>query len=133
MARRFAEAALKWRLQARTSLREVARALELTPAYISDIERGNRNAPAPEIARRWAKVIGANADEFERLARLDRRAIELPVDQENPEAVRNELALALARGWEEWNEEDIQRILDAVNGGQRHVRRATGGADGCAP
>lgn len=122
VGKRFAEVAQKQRLEARISLREVARMLGLTPAYISDIERGNRNAPSPEIARRWAEVIGADPEQFERLARLDRRAIELPVDQDHPEAARNELALALARGWEELSEEDIQRILSVVNGGHQHVR-----------
>lgn len=110
----FADLARDTRVAAGKSLREVALALEFTPAYVSDIERGNRNPPAPEVARRWAKIIGADEDQFERASRLDRRAIELAVDRDRPESARNEAALALARSWDVLDEEDYSHIMDVL-------------------
>lgn len=64
----FGVHARKARMQARVSLIDLARQLGWTPVYISDIEQGNRNPPRLEKAREWAVALGADPDEFARLA-----------------------------------------------------------------
>jgi transcriptional regulator with XRE-family HTH domain len=113
--RRFGELARDTRVQARVSLRRVADELGLSAAYVSDIERGNRNPPTREIARTWARILGAGEDEFELTARRDRRAIELPINRERFDTTANEAAFALAREWQQLNDEDYQKILEVVH------------------
>jgi len=97
------------------SLKQVADGLEKSIVYISDIERRNRRAPSAEMARRWAALIGGDADEFEKAAMLDRPAVELSVDQQDPGASKNRFALELARRWDEitpHEADELSRILD---------------------
>ena len=45
------------------NLRKLAELLELAPAYISDIENGNRNSPSPDKMEKLVEVLGLNEDE----------------------------------------------------------------------
>lgn len=96
MGKRFGNAARSARVEQEISLKTVADELGFTAAYISDIERGNRNPPSPEKLRIWAKIIQADPDQFIRLAELDRPSVELSMDGD---ISRGELALSLARAW----------------------------------
>lgn len=104
------------RTRMRRSLREVARGLGLTPSYISDIERGHRAAPAPPIVRRWAALIGADADALVEAALTDRKSVVLALDEEDRAGARNRAAVALARSWEELSDQDLQKIVALVEG-----------------
>ena len=44
-------------------LREVARRIEIEPSYLSDIERGRRNAPAPEKLEKLASALSLSESE----------------------------------------------------------------------
>ncbi len=45
------------------SLRELARKLDLSPAFISDVELGRRH-PSEEVLAKMAKILGANLEDL---------------------------------------------------------------------
>ena len=51
------------RLEKGINLRKLAELLVLAPAYISDIENGNRNSPSPDKMEKLVEVLGLNDDE----------------------------------------------------------------------
>ena len=51
------------RLEKGINLRKLAELLVLAPAYISDIENGNRNSPSPDKMEKLVEVLGLNEDE----------------------------------------------------------------------
>ena len=99
------------RMQNRHSLKEVAEGLKKSIVYISDIERGNRNAPTPQMARLWARLIGGDPEEFERVALGERDAIELSVSGKENDALRSGAALALARTWDNLPDDKFAAIM----------------------
>lgn len=54
---KFGEYIKKLRQKIGLSLREVARRLEIEPSYLSDIERGRRNAPIKEKLDKLASIL----------------------------------------------------------------------------
>jgi len=114
MLRRFADLARDARVAAKMTLKQVADGLGYSVVYISDIERGNRSAPAPDVARKWAVLLGENEQRFETYARLDKRFVEIPIDHDQEGAPSNEAALALARSWNELDNDAYQEILDLI-------------------
>jgi transcriptional regulator with XRE-family HTH domain len=112
MRRGFGDIARDARVAAEKTLKEVADALGYTVAYLSDIERGNRNPPTADIARKWASLLGADPDRFEWYAQLDRRSIEFPVNRDDLDAVSNRVALTLARKWRDLSDERLEEILE---------------------
>lgn len=110
----FGDLARDTRVRARKTLKQVAGALELSVVYISDIERGNRRAPSPEMARRWAQIVDGDPDQFERYAKLDRDDVELPINRSNIDWIGNEAAVLLARSWEGLSEKQLRQIVGIV-------------------
>ena len=51
------------RLEKGINLRKLAELLVIAPAYISDIENGNRNSPSPDKMEKLVEVLGLNEDE----------------------------------------------------------------------
>jgi transcriptional regulator with XRE-family HTH domain len=51
------------------NVRRFAQALDLSPSYISMLERGEVNPPKAENIRNMAELLGADADEFFALAK----------------------------------------------------------------
>ena len=49
------------------TLRALAERLEIAPSYMSDIEKGKRNAPTQEILEKMASVLELNAEEKNKL------------------------------------------------------------------
>ncbi len=108
MSERFPDVARRIRQEARVSLRQLAKELGWTPAYVSDIERGQRSAPDQTMVRRWAKAIGADPDYLARLAAVDTRSIELSVPDDSR---RSRLAVLLARGWDHMSDERVEELM----------------------
>ena len=52
------------RLEKGINLRKLAELLVLAPAYISDIENGNRNSPSPDKMEKLVEVLGLNEEEI---------------------------------------------------------------------
>lgn len=91
---RFGEYARERRESARISLRTVAAELDLSPSFVSDVERGNRNPPDAIALNKWALLLGEDPEQFQEKALLDRNEIKVPVNR-NPELAK--LATMFAR------------------------------------
>lgn len=111
MSVRFGTAVRAARVTKGVSLRELGRRLEMAPAYVSDIERGNRNPPDVARIRQWAEIVGLDPNELELLSRIDRPSVELPT---NGNPTKGELAHILARGWQTMTPDQEQELIDAA-------------------
>lgn len=111
MGVRFGTAARNARIDREVSLKTVADRLGFTPAYISDIERGNRNPPSIEKVRIWANAVEIEPELFIRLAEEDRPSVELPIQGDPRKA---ELALMLLRQWDSLTDDQESQLLEAV-------------------
>ena len=112
---RFGNLARDTRVRNRHSLKEVADGLGKSIVYISDIERGHRNAPPPAVARVWARIVGGSPGDFEKASAIERQSVELTVDQDQADTPRNIAALALARRWDKLSADEYQAIFKLVN------------------
>lgn len=112
MAREFAKLARQARLQARVTLREVAEALGMSVAYVSEVERGNRPTPSMQRAELWARAVKTDPETLVRAACADLEMVELTVDH-LPQHQR-EVALALGRAYDGLSEEQARRILEIL-------------------
>lgn len=91
----------------------VARAIEVTPSYVSDVERGRR-APFPDRKLpALAEVLRVPVDELVELARLSRG---ITLDSRSRE--HQDAALALARAWARLTPQQLEAIAEIANGGR---------------
>ena len=98
------------REEKRFSIRELGRRTDVTGMHISNLEKGKTNA-SPELVRKIAVVLEANADELLHLAdRVDPEVVD--VIQKNPMAVPNFLRSAKDLSPEQW--EKLHKYLDAM-------------------
>ncbi|HSP14485.1 MAG TPA: helix-turn-helix transcriptional regulator [Thermoanaerobaculia bacterium] len=68
MAKNFGETLRELREAQGIGLRVAADRLGMSPAYLSRIERGKERPPKPELVKRMARLLGADADLLFRLA-----------------------------------------------------------------
>ncbi|EDT79092.1 helix-turn-helix transcriptional regulator [Clostridium perfringens] len=64
---KFGEYINKKRLEKGMSLRELAGKIGISPSYLSDIEKGRRNAPNNEKIEKISEVLFSSKDEIEKL------------------------------------------------------------------
>lgn len=86
------------RAQRGVTLRELAAALQVTPAYLSALEHGRRGRPSPGLVHQVNEFFGLiwdDAEEMARLARLSHPRVRLDTAGLSPEAT--EFANRLAR------------------------------------
>ena len=62
----------------RIGQRELARALEVSPSYLNDIEKDKRVAPRPDLVKAIADVLGADPERIFDLAGRSRNTIPPP-------------------------------------------------------
>ncbi len=107
--------------QARTaagiSMGKLARHLEVSVTYVSDVELGKRAPLVVEKIRRAAELIGADAEPLERAATKVRRQYVLQGQNVSPTAQAT--GAALARGWAEMSDETLDRIRQLVEEEER--------------
>jgi transcriptional regulator with XRE-family HTH domain len=97
--------------------RDMAAALEVSPAYLSALEHGRRGAPSAGLIHQICEFLGLiwdDADELKNLARLSRPRLKLNAAGLTPEqtALGNRLARQL-RHLDPPTVEAIHRLLDA--------------------
>ncbi|GGG31830.1 transcriptional regulator [Caldovatus sediminis] len=86
------------RAQRGVTLRELAAALQVSPAYLSALEHGRRGRPSPGLVHQINEFFGLiwdDAEELARLARLSHPRVRLDTAGLSPEAT--EFANRLAR------------------------------------
>lgn len=97
------------RVELGSGLRELARRLDITPSYLSDIEN-DRRVPAEEVLRTLAKELNLSFDELTGLAgRLDQRTEDY--------LRRQPTAAVLFRRLRErgFGEADIEKLIENVD------------------
>ena len=104
------EKIVELRQQQRMSMRALAKAVDVTPMHISNIEKGFTKGSSELIAK-IAKVLEADVDQLLSLVdRVDPESIE--VIQKNPQAVPGFLRSAKDLTPEEW--EKMQKYLERM-------------------
>jgi len=93
----------------------VARHLEVSVTYLSDVERDARPPLSPERIRRAAEFIGSDATTTTALLRAAQaasNAIELPLP---PSEKGREAGAALQRGWASFDDATFARIMGVID------------------
>ena len=108
------------------TMKEMAAALRVTPAYLSALEHGKRGRPSWRLVQAiigYFNVIWEEAEELERLARLSHPRITIDTSGLAPQAT--ELANRLSEEIAEMNQAEIAdmlALLDRRKGKKRKTR-----------
>lgn len=109
MMKSFGETIRELRLAQDLGLRETATKVEISPAYLSRIERGKERPPRPEIIKKLAKVLAADPDVLFRLSSSTDPEVSNYL-QEQPNAVQLIRYLKDAQ----FSTPELQRLLQAA-------------------
>jgi transcriptional regulator with XRE-family HTH domain len=93
-------------------LKDMAKALDVTPAYLSALEHGQRGKPSRYFVRRvctFFNIIWDDAEELHRLAQLSHPRV--VVDTAGLDPRRTELANLLARDIGKLSDETVEQWL----------------------
>ncbi|WP_339759470.1 helix-turn-helix transcriptional regulator [uncultured Hoeflea sp.] len=98
----FGEALRRLRSERGVTQRQMAKAIGVSPAYLSALEHGNRSEPSWEFIQRvigYFNIIWDEAEELQMLAGLSRPKVTINTSGLTPKAteVANKLAAAIAR------------------------------------
>lgn len=104
------------RLERNITLRGLADALGIAPSYMSDIEKGKRNAPSKEILDKMVNVLFFNEDEKYKLydlAAMDKNTIAQDIaDYVN---INEVVRIALRKANElNFSEKDWYKVLEEI-------------------
>ena len=86
----FGEHVRRLRTEKGIGQRELARALDVSPSYVNDIEKDKRVAPRPKLVKAMAEILDADAEHIFDLAGRSRNTIPPDVGElvlDNPEVV----------------------------------------------
>jgi transcriptional regulator with XRE-family HTH domain len=108
----FGERLRELRRRRGLTLTRMAHDLQLSPAYLSALERGRRGRPSPVLVEQicvYFHIIWDDADELRQLARLSHPRV--TIDTAGLSAGATLLANRLAEGIRRLPEERIERLL----------------------
>lgn len=106
----------KIREQKKISMADVAKAMNASVVYVSDIERGRRNPPVGEKLHQMAYILEIDPKEVEEWARKERLKVELDLGARTDQVSR--AALMLARRWDTLSDEEAGEIINILNKGE---------------
>ena len=97
---RFGDTLRRTRQNAEKTLGDVARLLDVSVVYVSDVERGNRRPFSNERILRVASFLSADAASLIAAADVEKGVIEYDISKDKPleAAVVGDLVSGLARG-----------------------------------
>jgi transcriptional regulator with XRE-family HTH domain len=110
----FGETLRELRVAQNIGLREMAVRVDISPAYLSRIERGKERPPRPELIKSFARLLAADPDVLFRLSSsTDPEVVDFLRDQ--PEAM-NLLRFVKREGFssEEW--ESLLKAAEEIKG-----------------
>ena len=114
----FGERLRQLRAERGVTLKELAAAVDVSPAYLSALEHGKRGRPSWRLVQRiitYFNIIWDEAEELAELARISHPRVTLDTSGLPPEATR--LANLLALRIRGMSEEDIAALLKIVEKG----------------
>jgi len=97
------------------TMKEMAEALRVTPAYLSALEHGKRGRPSWRIVQEiigFFNVIWDEAEELERLARLSHPRIVIDTGGMSPQAT--EAANLLAERINDLSQTKLEKLIDLL-------------------
>lgn len=111
---RFGEVLRQFRRDAEKTLGDVARLLDVSPVYVSDVERGNRKPFARERILKIARFLDKDPSPLLEAAVRERGVIEYDITNANPLATKvvGGLVTGLARGG--ITKEQLNQIQDIL-------------------
>jgi len=117
----FGEALRRLRSERGVTQREMAKAIGVSPAYLSALEHGNRSEPSWEFIQRvigYFNIIWDEAEELQMLAGLSRPRVTINTSGLAPKAteVANKLAAAIAQ-LDASTLERIEMLIDGTDPG----------------
>ena len=114
MSERFGDALRKARQNAEKTLGDVAKLLDVSVVYISDVERGNRRPFSNERIIKIAKFFKADPAPLIAAADVERGVIEYEITKAKPleAAVVGDLVSGLARGGV--TDDQLQKIQEIL-------------------
>jgi len=92
---------------------ELARHLGVSVTYVSDVERGTRAPLTSDRIAHAAAFLGVDASELLQAAAAARGAFELDASRARPKAL--EVGSALARGWADLTDEELDAIASLLS------------------
>ncbi len=114
----FGELLYDTRRERQITLRQLAKEVELTPSYISDIERGARRAPTTDTVIRLALALSADPRELLEQALVERTSMEFSID-DSATLKKREALLTLARLWDDLDDELAAKLTEFLEGQAR--------------
>ena len=96
------------------TLKEIAERMEVTAVYVSDIERGNRRPIKEGVLKSIADAYEMDWDRVVRLALASRDSVQL--DTRDASDVKRDVAVTLARSWDDLTEKDLTEIAKVLEG-----------------
>ena len=114
----FGEAVRRLRTERGVTQRQMAKAIGVSPAYLSALEHGNRSEPSWEFIQRvigYFNIIWDEAEELQRLGGLSRPKVTIDTSGLTPKAteIANRLAASIGRLDAETLEQ-IGRLINAA-------------------
>lgn len=113
----FGEAVRRLRAERGVTQRQMARALGVSPAYLSALEHGNRSEPSWEFIQRvigYFNIIWDEAEELQILGSLSRPKVTIDTSGLTPKATEMANKLGSAIGHlDDATLEEIGRLIDA--------------------
>ena len=116
MSQEFGRKFRRWRKEAGLTMGAVARELNLSIPYISDIERGSRPPPRAEILKKAARALGQDPFDVVIAAAQSRGGYEL---SSTPTPKHQEVGASLLRSWEDLSPEKLEEIERVLKGEER--------------
>src|SRR5690606_34136955 len=107
----FGETLRRCREQAKKTMGALARELGVSPAYLSDVERGNRPPLVEERLKKAARFLDVEPETLIAAAVAERGTIRLNADRGEHQL---EAGVALMRTWDNLTPEQYQKIIDIV-------------------
>ena len=101
------------RSQAGMSMGELARHLDVSVPYISDVERGNRPPLTAVRIEQVADLFGVDSTELHSAAGVSRGSFELPLPQSASRLAR-QVGASLMRGWSHLSDDDLEMIANVL-------------------
>lgn len=99
------------------SIRQLAKAIDCSAVYISDVELGHRAPPSFDKIVKICQELKADPTELQRLAAEQKKHIEL--DTEGLRSLQLDAALSLGRALQGLTDEQAQEILKVLRGPQK--------------
>lgn len=119
MLSEFGIALRKVRLERHLLLKDMADALGVSSAFLSSVESGKRKIPKDWIEK-ISSIYNLHPDEHEALERASAMSMsEIRIHTQNASIKQKDLAFSFAKALDSLSDEDVERIMNAINAGKR--------------